>query len=191
MSTEPLVGVVGVGYVGLTTAVCVAAAGRKTVAVDINPDRVGRLRAGVAVIDEPGLSELLGDGLAGGVLRFSADFAELADRDVVFVCVPTPSAPDGHADLAAVESVIDRLGRVLRRGAVVALKSTVPVGTTSTMAQRLCHKDSCRLHPEFLREGRAVDDFRNPDRLVIGSHDELAAQLVHQAYGLAGHRCCG
>ncbi|AGL35493.1 UDP-glucose/GDP-mannose dehydrogenase family protein [Mycobacterium avium subsp. paratuberculosis] len=189
MSTEPLVGVVGVGYVGLTTAVCVAAAGRKTVAVDINPDRVGRLRAGVAVIDEPGLSELLGDGLAGGVLRFSADFAELADRDVVFVCVPTPSAPDGHADLAAVESVIDRLGRVLRRGAVVALKSTVPVGTTSTMAQRLCHKGIRVVStPEFLREGRAVDDFRNPDRLVIGSHDELAAQLVHQAYGLAGHR---
>lgn len=133
MSTEPFVGVVGVGYVGLTTAVCVAAAGRKTVAVDINPDRVGRLRAGVAVID--------------------------------------------------------LLGRVLRRGAAVALKSTVPVGTTSAMAQRLCHKGIRVVStPEFLREGRAIDDFRNPDRLVIGNHDELAAQPVHQAYGLAGHR---
>lgn len=191
MSSEPLplVGVVGVGYVGLTTAVCVAGQGLNTVAVDIDSDRVHRLATGVSVIDEPGLSELLGDGLACGTLRFSADFDALADRDVVFVCVPTPSAEDGHADLGAVESVIDRLGGVLRRGAVVALKSTVPVGTTSTMADRLCHKGIRVVSaPEFLREGCAVEDFSHPDRLVIGSHDELAAQLVQQAYGLGAQR---
>ncbi|WP_406816699.1 UDP-glucose dehydrogenase family protein [Mycobacterium sp. M23085] len=189
MSGEPRVGVVGVGYVGLTTAVCVAGKGLNTVAVDIDPSRVGRLAAGVSVIDEPGLSELLGDGLANGLLSFSADYGALADRDVVFVCVPTPSADDGHADLDAVESVIDRLGGVLRRDAIVALKSTVPVGTTSAMALRLCRKGIRVVStPEFLREGRAVDDFSHPDRLVIGTHDESAAQLVLQSYGLDAQR---
>lgn len=185
----PLVGVVGVGYVGLTTAVCVADRGLNTVAVDIDPDRVRKLAAGIPVIDEPQLPKLLRDGLGGGRLRFSEDFGALADRDVVFVCVPTPSADGGRADLGAVESVIDLLGGVLRRGAVVALKSTVPVGTTSAMAERLRHKDIGVVSaPEFLREGRAVHDFRHPDRLVIGTHDETAAQLVRRSYGSGPER---
>lgn len=187
--SEPLVGVVGVGYVGLTTAVCVADRGLNTVAVDIDRDRVRKLAAGIPVIDEPQLPKLLRDGLARGRLRFSEDFGALADRDVVFVCVPTPSADGGRADLGAVESVIDLLGGVLRRGAVVALKSTVPVGTTSAMAKRLHRKDIRVVSaPEFLREGRAVHDFRHPDRLVIGSHDETAAQLVRRSYGLEPER---
>ncbi|ORA19414.1 UDP-glucose dehydrogenase family protein [Mycobacterium arosiense] len=189
MSGGPLVGVVGAGYVGLTTAVCVAGQGLNTVAVDADPRRVRQLAAGVSVIDEPGLCELLSDGLARGTLSFSTDFGALADRDVVFVCVPTPSAVDGAADLGAVESVIDGLGGVLRRGAIVALKSTVPVGTTSVMARRLCRRGIRVVSaPEFLREGRAVGDFRHPDRLVIGTDDELAAQLVQQSYGFAARR---
>jgi UDPglucose 6-dehydrogenase len=189
MSSKPLVGVVGVGYVGLTTAVCVAAQGLNTVAVDADPRRVRKLATGVSVIDEPGLSELLSDGLACGTLSFSTDVGALADRDVVFVCVPTPSAADGAADLGAVESAVDGLGGVLRRGAIVALKSTVPVGTTSLMGRRLCHKGIRVVStPEFLREGRAVDDFSHPDRLVIGTDDELAAQLVQQSYGFAARR---
>ncbi|OCB31513.1 UDP-glucose 6-dehydrogenase [Mycobacterium malmoense] len=187
--SEPLVGVVGVGYVGLTTAVCVADRGLNTVAVDIDRDRVRKLAAGIAVIDEPQLPKLLHDGLARGRLRFSEDFGALADRDVVFVCVPTPSADDGRADLGAVESVIDLLGGVLRSDAVVALKSTVPVGTTSAMAKRLRGKGIRVVSaPEFLREGRAIHDFRHPDRLVIGSHDETAAQLVRRSYGLEPER---
>ncbi|WP_374022506.1 UDP-glucose/GDP-mannose dehydrogenase family protein [Mycobacterium sp. HNNTM2301] len=187
--SEPLVGVVGVGYVGLTTAVCVADRGRNTVAVDIDPARVRRLSAGVAVIDEPQLPDMLRAGLARGLLAFSADFGALAERDVVFVCVPTPSADGGEADLGAVESVIERLGGVLRPGAVVALKSTVPVGTTSSMAKRLRHKDIRVVSaPEFLREGRAVHDFRHPDRLVIGTLDEAAARLVQRSYGLGADR---
>ena len=189
MNTGPLVGVVGVGYVGLTTAVCVAANGLNTVAVDIDADRVQKLTAGVPVIDEPQLPKLLRDGLARGALTFSADVGALADRDVVFVCVPTPSAEDGQADLTAVRSVVDQLGSVLRRGAVVALKSTVPVGTTSAMAARLRDKGIGVVSaPEFLRESRAVHDFRHPDRLVIGTHDESAAQLVQRSYGLGADR---
>jgi UDPglucose 6-dehydrogenase len=185
MNNAPRVGVVGVGYVGLTTAVCVAAAALNTVAVDIDSERVRKLTAGIPVIDEPELPKLLRDGLARGVLAFSADFGALADRDVVFVCVPTPSADDGRADLGAVRSAVDRLRNVLRRGAIVALKSTVPVGTTSAMADRLRDKEIRVVStPEFLREGRAVHDFRHPDRLVIGTHDESAAGVVQRSYGL-------
>lgn len=185
MNDAPRVGVVGVGYVGLTTAVCVAAQGLHTRAVDIDPERVRHLSAGIPVIDEPELPKLLRDGLARGLLGFSADFDALADRDVVFVCVPTPSAEDGRADLGAVRAVVDRLGDVLRRGAVVALKSTVPVGTTSTMSELLADTGIRVVSaPEFLREGRAVHDFRHPDRLVIGTHDDSAARAVQGAYGL-------
>lgn len=189
MSTEPLVGVVGAGYVGLTTAVCVAARGLHTVAVDIDAGRVRKLASGIPTIDEPGLPGLLRDGLARGMLTFSTDFADLADRDVVFVCVSTPSAEDGQADLRAVHSVIDSLAGVLRPGAVVALKSTVPVGTTSRMATLLRAGDIRVVSaPEFLREGRAVHDFRHPDRLVIGTHDEAAARQLRRAYGDGPHR---
>lgn len=184
MSATPRVGVVGVGYVGLTTAVCIAARGLHTVAVDIDAARVRTLASGTPTIDEPELPALLRDGLARGALTFSTDFADLADRDVVFVCVSTPSAEDGQADLRAVHSVIDGLARVLRPGAVVALKSTVPVGTTSSVGKRLCDNGIRAVSaPEFLREGRAVHDFRHPDRLVIGTHDEAAAHQVHRAYG--------
>lgn len=184
MSTPPRVGVVGVGYVGLTTAVCMAGRGLHTIAVDIDTDKVRKLSAGIPVIDEPELPELLRASLSRRLLSFSADFAALADRDVVFVCAPTPSAGDGRADLTAVHSVVDRLGATLRRGAIVALKSTVPVGTTSTVDNRL-RSNGIRVvsTPEFLREGHAVHDFRHPDRLVIGSLDDVAAQRIRETYG--------
>lgn len=178
------VGVVGVGYVGLTTAVCLAERGIDTVAADLDLAKLDRLNDGFATIDEPGLQEALRDGLDHGTLRFTADDADLADRDVVFVCVPTPSAADGAADLGAVDSVVDRMASVLCPRAVVALKSTVPVGTTRSASNRLQHKG---IHvvstPEFLREGRAVEDFRHPDRLVIGASAEEAADAVCRAYG--------
>jgi UDPglucose 6-dehydrogenase len=178
------VGVVGAGYVGLTTAVCLAERGVDTLTLDLDLVKLDRLGDGFATIDEPGLQQALRSGLAGGTLRFTADAADLADRDVVFVCVPTPSAADGAADLAAVDSVVDRMASVLRPNAVVALKSTVPVGTTRRMSKRLQGRG---IHvvstPEFLREGRAVDDFRHPDRLVIGALDDDAADAVCRAYG--------
>lgn len=184
MTSTPRIGVVGVGYVGLTTAVCVAARGLSTVAVDVDRERVRKLRAGTPVIDEPELPKLLRDGLARGLLKFSVDIADLADRDVVFVCVPTPTGADGQADVGAVQSVVDRLGDVLSPGAVLAMKSTVPVGTTSDIAVRLRLRGIRVVStPEFLREGRAIHDFRHPDRLVIGTDDDAAAQLVRHAYG--------
>ncbi|OBA62467.1 UDP-glucose 6-dehydrogenase [Mycobacterium sp. 1100029.7] len=185
MTAAPRVGVVGAGYVGLTTAVCIAENGLRTVAVDVDVERIRKLSAGIAVIDEPELPPLLVRGIADGFLTFSIDYAALTDCDVVFVCVPTPSGEDGQAELTAVFSAVDRLGATLRPGAIVALKSTVPVGTTADVAERLSGKGIRVVStPEFLREGRAIHDFRHPDRLVIGTLDETAAQVLQYAYGL-------
>ncbi|HKH51796.1 MAG TPA: UDP-glucose/GDP-mannose dehydrogenase family protein, partial [Mycobacterium sp.] len=177
-------GVVGAGYVGLTTAVCLAEVDHHTVCVDVDAERVGRLNHGVALIDEPGLPLLLQQGLERETLRFTSDYADLADRDVVFVCVPTPSGSDGSADLSAVDAAVDRLASVLRPGAVLVVKSTVPVGTTRRIAERL-RPAGIRVvsNPEFLREGHAIYDFRHPDRIVIGVDDDDAAEVVSDVYG--------
>ncbi|BBY17278.1 UDP-glucose dehydrogenase family protein [Mycolicibacterium litorale] len=177
------VGVIGAGYVGLTSAVCLAERGHDTVCVDVDEARVRLLNDGVATIDEPDLPELLERGLRTNTLRFTAQYRALADRDVVFVCVSTPSMPDGSADLRAVHAAVDDLATVLRPGAVVALKSTVPVGTTRRVGDRL--RDS-GIHavssPEFLRESHAIGDFRHPDRILIGADDDAPADTVASLY---------
>jgi UDPglucose 6-dehydrogenase len=176
--------VIGAGYVGLTTAVCLAERGHRTVCIDVDSDRVEQLKRGVALIDEPGLPMLLSQGLERGTLRFTCDYADLADPDLVFVCVPTPSGPDGSADLSAVNAAVDQLASVLRLGAVLAVKSTVPVGTTRRIAQRLrCTGIRVVSNPEFLREGHAIYDFRQPDRVIIGVDDDSAADVLIAAYG--------
>jgi UDPglucose 6-dehydrogenase len=176
--------VIGAGYVGLTTAVCLAERGHRTVCVDVDAERVDQLNRGVPLIDEPGLALLLRQGLEQETLAFSCSYDELGDRDVVFVCVPTPSGPDGEADVTAVEDAVDRLAPVLRRHAVLVIKSTVPVGTTRRLAQRLrCNGIRVAANPEFLREGHAVYDFRHPDRIIIGVDDTNAAERVSELYG--------
>ncbi|OBG23389.1 UDP-glucose 6-dehydrogenase [Mycolicibacterium celeriflavum] len=177
-------GVIGAGYVGLTTAVCLAERGHDTVCVDVDASRVEQLRNGIPLLDEPGIAELLRQGLAAGNLEFTVDYRDLADCDVVFVCVPTPSGSDGSADLSAVDNAVDRLITVLRPGSVVVLKSTVPVGTTRRIAERVQQTGIRAVsNPEFLRESHAVYDFRNPDRIVIGADDADAADLVSRVYG--------
>lgn len=170
------VGVVGAGYVGLTTAVCLAAKGIDTVCFDTDLQRVAELRAGHAAIDEPDIDSLLCAGLADGTLRVTDDVRMLADREVVFVCVPTPTCADGSADVRAVERAVDGLAATLAAGSAVAVKSTVPAGTCrrigKTLAARGIHIVA---NPEFLREGFAVEDFQHPDRVVIGVNAEQAA----------------
>lgn len=177
-------GVIGAGYVGLTTAVCLAERGHDTVCVDVDASRVEQLRNGIPLLDEPGIAELLRRNLAAGNLEFTVDYRNLADCDAVFVCVPTPSGSDGSADLSAVDNAVDHLGTVLRPGSVVVLKSTVPVGTTRRIAERVQQAGIRAVsNPEFLRESHAVYDFRNPDRIVIGADDADAADLVSRVYG--------
>jgi UDPglucose 6-dehydrogenase len=177
-------GVVGIGYVGLTTAVCLAQRGLDTVCVDIDADKIAALRGGASTIDEPGIADLLRRNQAGGRLRFDTAVTALTDADVVFVCVPTPSGDDGAADLRAVYSVVDSLGRVLGAGSVIAMKSTVPVGTSRHLAQRLAGTGVavCSV-PEFLREGHAVADFQGPDRVVIGALNAGTADTVASVLG--------
>lgn len=181
------VGVVGLGYVGLTTAVCLAERGYDTVAIDIDESKIELLNQGHAVIDEPELAELIRAGLSRRLLRFDCDYRNLADREVVFVCVPTPSGSDGAANLGAVTDAVDRLRPVLRPDAVLAMKSTVPVGTTQHMKQRL---DGSGIRvaavPEFLREGRAVQDCRHPDRVVVGASGDGEAAVLSDVYEGAG-----
>nr|CRL53558.1 UDP-glucose 6-dehydrogenase [Mycolicibacterium fortuitum subsp. fortuitum DSM 46621 = ATCC 6841 = JCM 6387] len=177
---------VGAGYVGLTTAVCLAERNHDTVCVDIDSGRVARLAGGVVPVDEPGLPELLGSGLRSGTLRFSENYDELADREVVFVCVPTPRGADGSADLSAVDAAVGNLAEVLGPGAVLAMKSTVPVGTTRRLSEQLgTHRIRAVSNPEFLRESHAVYDFRHPDRILIGAEDDTAAETMEQLYGAA------
>jgi UDPglucose 6-dehydrogenase len=184
--TQRRVGVVGAGYVGLTTAVCLAETEHDTVCVDVDVAKVRRLSGAATLLDEPGLPFLLVRGLRSGDLRFTADYAELADRDVVFVCVPTPSAADGSTDLSFVDAAVTELAAVLRPGSVIALKSTVPVGTTRAVAQRLQGTGiSVVANPEFLREGHAIYDFRHPDRIIVGADDAQAATTVAQLCGSA------
>lgn len=179
----PRVGVIGAGYVGLTTAVCLAADGVDTVCIDTDRRRVAQLRAGYAAIDEPGITELLRAGLAHETLRVTGDYRLLADRDVVFVCVPTPTGDDGNADLRAVERVVARLADTMTPGSTVAVKSTVPPGTCRRLGEALAPRGvHVVANPEFLREGFAVKDFQHPDRVVIGADDGAATDVVAQLY---------
>jgi UDPglucose 6-dehydrogenase len=172
-------GVVGCGYVGLTTAVCLAERGFDTVCVDVDAAKIERLRCGVVHLDEPDLADVLTAGLHSGLLRFSTAFEDIADRQVVFVCVPTPSSAAGAADLTAVHAVVEQLASTLTAGAVIAVKSTVPVGTTRALAKGIQHTGIRVVsNPEFLREGHAVHDCRHPERVVIGAAGDDEINLV-------------
>lgn len=183
------VAVVGTGYVGLTTAACLARMGHTVVAADVDPDLVARLSKGEVGILEDGLPEIVAEGLASKRLRFVVGAARAAEvSEFVFLCVPTPQAPDGAADLSYVESAVREVAPALQPGAVIVNKSTVPIGTT-TRVRHLAVAEGATLdefgvasNPEFLREGHAVRDFLEPDRVVIGCDDPAVAVRVSELY---------
>ncbi|MDQ3886606.1 MAG: UDP-glucose/GDP-mannose dehydrogenase family protein, partial [Actinomycetota bacterium] len=182
------IAVVGVGYVGLTTGACLASLGHRVVCADTNEDKVEALRDGQVSLLEPGLTELVAQGLAAGRLDFVVGArSAVPDAEVVFFCVPTPMGEGGRADLAAVESVAAEVSELLRPGCVVVNKSTVPVGTAARTAELLGRADVAVVsNPEFLREGSAVADFLNPDRIVVGSDAQDAAERVAGLYARLG-----
>jgi len=177
-------GVVGVGYVGLTTGACLAALGHRVVCGDIDAERIERLRAGVIPIVEEGLAPLVAEGIASGRLTFVVGAAEVARQaTIVFLCVPTPQDEDGSADLSFVQAAAAEIAPVLASGSVVVNKSTVPVGSTHVVSAVLRRGDVAVVsNPEFLREGTAVHDFLHPDRVVVGSADRAAAHRVADLY---------
>jgi UDPglucose 6-dehydrogenase len=178
------VAVIGAGYVGLTTAACFAHLGHDVICADIDEDRIARLNRGEVPILEAGLEQLITEGVSAGRLTFVLGAAEAARRsEYVYLSVPTPQGDDGRADLSYIEAAAREIGPVLPPEAVVINKSTVPVGSTRVVEHALGRSDVYVVsNPEFLREGSAVNDFLQPDRVVIGSEDQGAAIRVASLY---------
>jgi UDPglucose 6-dehydrogenase len=183
-SSLPEIGVIGVGYVGLTTAACLSHLGYRVTAVDVDRAKVERMREGESPILEEGLASLIGEGLSSQLLSFTTDAVEAASgADFVFLCVPTPQGVDGSADLRYVEQAAAQISPHLKPGAVVVTKSTVPVGSAHAVIEALGRPDIAVVsNPEFLREGNAVRDWLHPDRIVIGSDDREAAEKLAALY---------
>jgi UDPglucose 6-dehydrogenase len=185
MTYEPsTVAVIGVGYVGLTTAACLAHLGNRVLAVDVDEAKVERMSQGISPILEEGLEDLMKEGLESGLLTFTTDSAEAAQgADFVFLCVPTPQGADGAADLRFVEQASAQIAPHLQSGAVVVTKSTVPVGSAGKVVAALGRSDTAVVsNPEFLREGNAVHDWLHPDRVVIGSENRAAGEKLAKLY---------
>lgn len=180
---------IGTGYVGLVSGACFSDFGHRVACVDKDASKVEALLAGQIPIFEPGLDELVARNVAADRLHFTLELAEaLPDADAVFIAVGTPSRRgDGHADLSYVHAAAREMAQHLRPGAVVVTKSTVPVGTGDDVERiiRETRPDlefSVASNPEFLREGAAIDDFKRPDRVVIGVNDERGADVLREIY---------
>jgi len=183
MERETL-GVIGAGWVGLVTAACFAELGHDVVVRDVVPERIRDLEAGRVPVYEPGLAELLEANR--GRIRFTLDLDEVfAAARIVFVCVGTPATYAGDADLSAVWSIFDELPE-LHESTVLAMKSTVPVGTGAKVRAELDVRGRGHLayvsNPEFLAEGTAIADFTKPDRVVVGAYDEADGDVVARLY---------
>ncbi|MGE5262341.1 MAG: UDP-glucose dehydrogenase family protein [Acidobacteriota bacterium] len=182
--------VIGVGYVGLVTGTCFADLGHQVVCLDIVEDKVEKLKRGEMPIFEPGLEELVARNVAAGRLTFTTLYADaVPDADFIFIAVGTPSGVDGEADLQYVRMAAESISQVLNRYAIIINKSTVPVGTGDSVAAILQERGKkpgldfdVVSNPEFLREGSAVYDFQQPDRVVLGSTNPEAASKVAQLY---------
>jgi UDPglucose 6-dehydrogenase len=179
--------VVGTGYVGLVAGAGFADFGNQVTCVDSDEDKIARLLRGELPIYEPGLDELVQRSAALGNLRFTTRLEEsVAGADALFIAVGTPALPSGAAELTHVLDVAEAIGPALTGYAVIAIKSTVPVGTAQLVRQRVAagarHPFAVASNPEFLKEGSAVADFMKPDRVIVGCDDERAQKLLHKLY---------
>jgi UDPglucose 6-dehydrogenase len=186
------ISVVGGGYVGLVTGTCFAQLGHDVTIIEINAEKVRAINNGQPPIYEIGLEDLLKQN-AGKKLHASPDFDTIASADIVFICVGTPPKPDGSSDLSYIESSSSSVGTALKNNSsycCVVVKSTVPPGTTEKIVRPVVLKTSGKsedeigfsMNPEFLREGRSIEDFMHPDRIVIGSNDLRAGKQVAEVY---------
>jgi UDPglucose 6-dehydrogenase len=186
------IAVIGGGYVGLVMAAGLAELGHAVVCAERDSEKLRILKSGISPIHETGLTELLVECLQQRTLTFVSDTAEAVKKaELIFIAVGTPSDIDGSADISAVKSVAAEIGKSLLTNSVVAVKSTVPVGTCSAVEQIICQEIAernvsitCEVvsNPEFLKEGDALKDFRRPDRIVIGSNSEKATEVLRRAY---------
>ena len=177
------VGIVGVGYVGLTQAVGMAQLGHKVVAYDIDKEKIATLKKGKSPFFEPGLEEALSEVIAKGLVSFSNQVADLANSEFIFLCLPTPQDEDGSADTSYLIAAVEELTPVVQVGSYLIVKSTVPVKSWESLSTTVNHKDVFIVsNPEFLREGNALFDFHHPDRIVIGAQSHSSAKKVAELY---------
>jgi UDPglucose 6-dehydrogenase len=176
--------VVGTGYVGLSTGVGLAELGHAVICADIDSKKIESLVAGKSPIAEAGMDDGINRNVAAGRLSFTTDvLGAVRAAQVVFLCLPTPQGDDGSADLSYIQAVAEQIGKHLASGTVVVNKSTVPVGSSSQVAQWLGRDDICVVsNPEFLRQGSALQDFLHPNRIVIGGNNADAVEKVAGLY---------
>ncbi len=183
------VAMIGSGYVGLVSGACFADFGHTVTCIDKDSDKIERLKAGIMPIFEPGLEDLVGSNSREGRLFFDTEAAAaVKSADTVFIAVGTPSRRgDGHADLSFVYAVAEEIADLIEGFTVIVTKSTVPVGTGDEIerlirARRPDADFAVVSNPEFLREGAAINDFKRPDRVVVGTDDERAREVMRQLY---------
>ncbi len=181
------IAVVGTGYVGLVTGTCFAETGNTVTCIDIDQNKVSKLKSGKVTIYEPGLELLFERNIKQERLFFTTKLAEgIKDAKVIFLALPTPPGEDGSADLKYILKVADDLGPILEDYTVIVDKSTVPVGTADKVRDRIAKNARVEFdvvsNPEFLREGVAVDDFMKPERVVIGTTSPKAKKLMETLY---------
>jgi UDPglucose 6-dehydrogenase len=183
------IAMIGTGYVGLVSGACFSDFGHHVTCVDKDASKIDALCRGMMPIFEPGLDQLVERNVRGGRLAFTTDLAEgVAEADAIFIAVGTPSRRgDGHADLSYVFGATEEIARALKKPAVVVTKSTVPVGTGDEV-ERIIRETAPNArawvvsNPEFLREGAAIEDFKRPDRIVVGTDEDEAAEIMREVY---------
>lgn len=187
------VSVIGAGYVGLVSASCLADCGHNVVCIDSNTDKVKHLKSGIIDIYEPGLEEIVKKNLNSNHLYFSENMEDAlkADIEIIFVAVDTPPKQDGSSDLKNILKVATSIGKKLNKQKIIAIKSTVPVGTCEIVEEEvnkivqsrgLDFKVPVCSNPEFLKEGSAIQDFTKPDRIIIGTQDKEIRNSMEECY---------
>jgi UDPglucose 6-dehydrogenase len=180
-------GIIGTGYVGLVSGVCFAENGNSVICMDVDENKIKRLKTGDPVIYEPQLDELLKKNIEEGRVTFTTSLKEVTSKsDVIFLCLPTPPMEDGSVDLSRVLDVAGNMAKYINGYKILVSKSTVPVGTCDRIRKMVSKKTKHRFdvvsNPEFLKEGAAVDDFMSPDRVVIGTNSKKAADIMSELY---------
>lgn len=177
------VGIIGVGYVGLTQAVGMAELGHSVIAYDIDAIKIAKLQGGESPFFEPGLDEVLIRSLKNNLISFSTNIEDLANADFIFLCLPTPQGEDGSADTSHLLTAVNQIAPIIKSNVYLIIKSTVPVRSWLKVKKELSRDDVFVIsNPEFLREGSALFDFHNPDRIVIGAESEKGSIAISKLY---------
>jgi UDPglucose 6-dehydrogenase len=181
------IAVVGTGYVGLVTGTCFAETGNQVICIDIDADKVEKMKNGIIPIYEPNLDTIFERNISAKRLSFTTSLDDgIKDAEIIFLALPTPPGEDGSADLSYILGVAEQLGKLITDYKVIVDKSTVPVGTAekvhAVIAKNAQVDFAVVSNPEFLREGFAVSDFMKPDRVVIGTRDERARKVMESLY---------